>query len=70
MRRPSGGPNGQLLHVLLTYAQVAYQGGHISFVGGKRVLWVYDVRLWVLQEFESSSRWGTMSQCYGLARLV
>src|SRR6478735_1210702 len=35
--------NGQLLHVLLSYAQVAYQGGHISFVGGKRVLWVYDV---------------------------
>jgi PAS domain S-box-containing protein len=35
--------NGQLLHVLLTYSQVAYQGGHISFVGGKRVLWVYDV---------------------------
>ena len=29
--------------MLLTYAQVAYQGGHISFVGGKRVLWVYDV---------------------------
>ena len=35
--------NGQLLHMLLTYAQVAYQGGHISFVGGKRVLWIYDV---------------------------
>jgi PAS domain S-box-containing protein len=35
--------NGQLLHVLLTYAQVAYKGGHISFVGGKRVLWVYDI---------------------------
>ena len=35
--------NGQLIHVLLTYAQVAYAGGHISFVGGKRVLWVYDV---------------------------
>jgi PAS domain S-box-containing protein len=34
---------GQLLHLLLTYAQVAYRGGHISFVGGKRVLWVYDV---------------------------
>ncbi len=34
---------GQLIHVLLTYAQVAYAGGHISFVGGKRVLWVYDV---------------------------
>jgi PAS domain S-box-containing protein len=35
--------NGQLLHLLLTYAQVAYRGGHISFIGGKRVLWVYDV---------------------------
>ena len=35
--------NGLLIDVLLTYAQVAYQGGHISFVGGKRVLWVYDV---------------------------
>ena len=35
--------NGQLLHLLLSYVQVAYQGGHISFVGGKRVLWVYDI---------------------------
>ncbi len=35
--------SGQLLHLLLTYAQVAYRGGHISFIGGKRVLWVYDV---------------------------
>ena len=35
--------SGQLLDVLLTYAQVAYRGGHISFVGGKRVLWVYDI---------------------------
>ena len=35
--------SGQLLNLLLTYAQVAYRGGHISFVGGKRVLWVYDV---------------------------
>ena len=34
---------GQLLNLLVTYAQVAYRGGHISFVGGKRVLWVYDV---------------------------
>ena len=42
--------NGQLLHVLLTYAQVAYQGGHISFVGGKRVLWVYDVTALTQQE--------------------
>ncbi len=35
--------SGQLLNLLLSYAQVAYRGGHISFVGGKRVLWVYDV---------------------------
>ena len=35
--------SGQLLDLLLTYTQVAYHGGHISFVGGKRVLWVYDV---------------------------
>ena len=35
--------NGQLLHLLLSYVQVAYHGGHISFVGGKRVFWVYDV---------------------------
>jgi PAS domain S-box-containing protein len=34
---------GALLHLLLSYVQVAYRGGHISFVGGKRVLWVYDV---------------------------
>jgi len=35
--------NGNLVHLLLSYVQVAYQGGHISFVGGKRVLWVYDI---------------------------
>ena len=35
--------SGQLLHLLLSYVQVAYHGGHISFVGGKRVFWVYDV---------------------------
>ena len=34
---------GALVHLLLSYVQVAYQGGHISFVGGKRVLWVYDI---------------------------
>src|SRR5215204_2512564 len=27
----------QLLHVLISYPQVAYHGGHVSFVGGKRV---------------------------------
>jgi PAS domain S-box-containing protein len=35
--------SGSLVHLLLSYVQVAYHGGHISFVGGKRVLWVYDV---------------------------
>jgi PAS domain S-box-containing protein len=34
---------GQLAHVLISYPQVAYQGGHISFVGGKRVAWTYDI---------------------------
>jgi PAS domain S-box-containing protein len=34
---------GALVHLLLSYVQVAYRGGHISFVGGKRVLWVYDI---------------------------
>jgi PAS domain S-box-containing protein len=36
---------GALVHLLLSYVQVAYQGGHVSFVGGKRVLWVYDITL-------------------------
>jgi len=34
---------GSLIHVLLSYVQVAYRGGHVGFAGGKRVLWVYDV---------------------------
>lgn len=34
---------GQLLHLLMSYVQVAYQGGHISFSGGKRLCWVYDI---------------------------
>jgi PAS domain S-box-containing protein len=34
---------GTLVHLLLSYVQVAYHGGHISFVGGKRILWVYDI---------------------------
>ena len=29
--------------MLVSYPQVAYHGGHISFVGGKRVLWLYDI---------------------------
>jgi PAS domain S-box-containing protein len=34
---------GILVHLLLSYVQVAYRGGHVSFVGGKRIAWVYDV---------------------------
>jgi PAS domain S-box-containing protein len=34
---------GEPIHVLVSYPQVAYRGGHISFVGGKRVLWFYDI---------------------------
>ena len=34
---------GTLVHLLLSYVQVGYRGGHVSFVGGKRVLWVYDI---------------------------
>ena len=41
---------GTLVHLLLSYVQVAYHGGHISFVGGKRVLWVYDITTLTQQE--------------------
>ncbi len=41
---------GSLVHLLLSYVQVAYHGGHISFVGGKRVLWVYDITALTQQE--------------------
>jgi len=34
---------GKPIDVLISYPQVAYRGGHISFVGGKRVAWVYDI---------------------------
>jgi PAS domain S-box-containing protein len=34
---------GTLVHLLLSYVQVAYRGGHVSFVGGKRIAWVYDI---------------------------
>jgi len=34
---------GSLVHLLLSYVQSAYHGGHVSFVGGKRLLWVYDI---------------------------
>jgi PAS domain S-box-containing protein len=34
---------GALVHFLWSYVQVAYRGGHVSFVGGKRVAWAYDI---------------------------
>ena len=42
--------NGQLVHLLLSYVQVAYHGGHVSFIGGKRVFWVYDITALTRQE--------------------
>ena len=35
--------DGTLVNLLLSYVQVAYHGGHVSFAGGKRVLWIYDI---------------------------
>ena len=34
---------GEPVHVLISYPQVAYHGGQISFAGGRRVAWVYDM---------------------------
>ena len=44
---------GKQVHVLISYPQTAYRGGHISLVGGKRVLWVYDIT--ALREREAES---------------
>jgi PAS domain S-box-containing protein len=41
---------GRLLHLLLSYVQVAYQGGHIGFAGAKRVFWVHDITALTQQE--------------------
>jgi len=42
--------HGRPIDVLLSYVQVAYQGGHVSFVGGRRVLWIYDITALTRQE--------------------
>lgn len=34
---------GDLLHLLISYVQVAYRGGHVGFAGAARICWVYDV---------------------------
>ena len=59
---------GQLLNVLLSYAQVAYRGGHISFVGGKRVLWVYDITALTQHETRWSSRSASSAKSWTTAR--
>jgi PAS domain S-box-containing protein len=35
--------SGRPIQLLLSYVQVAYQGGQVGFAGAKRVLWVYDI---------------------------
>ena len=34
---------GEPVNMLISYPQVAYRGGHVSFVGGRRVAWCYDI---------------------------
>ncbi len=41
---------GALVHLLLSYVQVAYRGGHVGFVGGKRVFWLYDITVLTQRE--------------------
>ena len=60
--------SGTLVHLLLSYVQVAYQGGHISFVGGKRVLWVYDVTRKRNTRYKSSSRSASFGKFWTTAR--
>jgi PAS domain S-box-containing protein len=43
---------GALVHFLWCYVQVAYRGGHVSFVGGKRVAWAYDVTALIDQQVQ------------------
>ena len=34
---------GELLNLLISYVQVAYDGGHVAVAGGKRLFWLYDI---------------------------
>ena len=43
---------GALVHFLWSYVQVAYRGGHVSFVGGKRIAWAYDITAVVEQQVQ------------------
>ena len=60
---------GTLVHLLLSYVQVAYHGGHISFVGGKRVLWVYDITALRNTRHKSPSRSASFAKFSTIARL-
>ena len=51
--------HGEQAHVVISYPQTAYRGGRISFVGGKRVLWVYDIT--ALREREAQSAENSVS---------
>ena len=42
--------SGRPVQLLLSYVQVAYQGGQIGFAGAKRVVWVYDISALVQHE--------------------
>jgi PAS domain S-box-containing protein len=34
---------GTPIHLLISYVQVGYHGGHVGFTGGKRVAWLWDI---------------------------
>ena len=61
---------GGLVQLLLSYVQVAYHGGHISFVGGKRVFWVYDITELTHHEAQLRSRSASFVKFLTIARLV
>jgi hypothetical protein len=58
----------QLLHLLISYVQVAYRGGHVSFVGGKRLCWVYDITTLTQRETQIASRSGTFAKYLSIGR--
>jgi PAS domain S-box-containing protein len=46
--------DGRPIHLLISYVQVAYHGGHVSFAGATRVSWLYDIT--PLKEAEEARR--------------
>src|SRR5262249_36440462 len=47
---------GALVHFLWSYVQVAYRGGHVSFVGGKRVAWAYDITALIEHQVQATEQ--------------